>query len=92
MMGTEHESNNACCTIEQLIVQQLEAASPASLPVDFITRGILCSGIQFYHNDIACALRKLCASNIIIKITEGGLTDRYKLISQTVANNHSEDK
>lgn len=91
-MGTEHEGYNCHSTIEHLIVQQLEAANPASLPVDFITRGILCAGIQFSHNTISCTLRKLCASHIIIKITEDGLTDRYKLISSTIANNHSEDK
>ena len=92
MMGTEHECHNWHSTVEHLIVQQLQAASPASLPIDFITRGILCSGIEFSHNTISCALQNLCESHIIIKITEGGLRDRYRLVTPYIVENQQEDE
>lgn len=68
--------------IEKAIIKQLEVAIPASLPVDFIVRGVLCACVQFDTDfedaEIISVLNKLCFDKVIVKFSEAGLCDRYK--------------
>ena len=68
--------------IEKAIIKQLKVAVPASLPVDFIVRGVLCACVQFDADfedaEIVSALNKLCFDKVIMKFSEAGLCDRYK--------------
>jgi len=68
--------------IEKAIIKQLEVAVPASLPVDFIVRGVLCACVQFDTDfedaEIISVLNKLCFDKVIVKFSEAGLCDRYK--------------
>ena len=68
--------------IEKAIIKQLKVAAPASLPVDFIVRGVLCACVQFDTDfedaEIISVLNKLCFDKVIVKFSEAGLCDRYK--------------
>lgn len=68
--------------IEKAIIKQLEVAIPASLPVDFIVKGVLCACVQFDADfedaEIISVLNKLCFDKVIVKFSEAGLCDRYK--------------
>ena len=84
--------------IEKAIIKQLKVAAPASLPVDFIVRGVLCACVQFDTDfedaEIISVLNKLCFDKVIVKFSEAGLCDRYKFsadINHGVINHDIEE-
>ena len=68
--------------VQQLIITQLVAARPASLPLSTISRGILCLDSSYNDNVLLQTLQQLISEGSIIKISECGFLDRYQLADQ----------
>ncbi|MDR1433094.1 MAG: hypothetical protein LBI61_02000 [Puniceicoccales bacterium] len=60
-----------------LVLSQLRVASPASLPVAVIFRGVCCECERVGRGDVEEILRALVASNAVVKISECGFGDRF---------------
>jgi hypothetical protein len=58
----------------------LEAAAPASLPLDIISRGVRCECEKITEGDVLRILRGLTRNAVILAIGESGFHDRYRLV------------
>jgi hypothetical protein len=68
------------CKLKGLIITQLIAASPASLPFDIVMHGLDCWDKTITVDKARAVLRELVDSNLIVKISECGFGDRYGLV------------
>jgi hypothetical protein len=68
------------CKIKGLVITQLLAASPASLPFDVVMHGLACWNKTITVDRAKVVLRELIDSNLIVKISECGVGDRYGLV------------
>lgn len=66
-----------CAKVRSLILSQLLAASPASLPFATIFHGICCEFEGIERGDVEEILQKLVATGIVVKIGECGFCDRF---------------
>jgi hypothetical protein len=62
-----------------LIISQLLAAAPASLPLTMIFHGISCSRGGCRADETISAIDQLVQSGSVVKISEHGFTNRYML-------------
>jgi hypothetical protein len=66
--------------VRKLIILQLEAALPASLPFDIIFRGVACGHRAAVADDVSMILRELMANKIVTVVSECGFCDRFRLV------------
>jgi hypothetical protein len=70
--------------VRNLIISQLEAAAPASLPLNILFRGVRCECEKITCGDVQKILRGLCKNRVILFIGESGMCDRYKIVDDYV--------
>ncbi|MDR1173191.1 MAG: hypothetical protein LBK24_00125 [Puniceicoccales bacterium] len=92
MVGGGNESGLYHSNIRNLIVLQLVAASPASLPFDIIFHGISCSCRNCPEEHAIANISSLVDSGSIVKISECGLGDRYRLADHCLCKNFNVDE
>ncbi|MDR0742310.1 MAG: hypothetical protein LBE98_02500 [Puniceicoccales bacterium] len=78
--------------IRNLIVLQLIAASPASLPFDIIFHGISCSYKNCPKEHVIANISSLMDSGSVVKISECGFGDRYRLADHCLCKNFDADE
>ncbi|MDR1528137.1 MAG: hypothetical protein LBS22_00930 [Puniceicoccales bacterium] len=92
MIGESRESDLYHSNIRNLIVLQLVAASPASLPFDIIFYGISCSCKNCPEEHVIANISSLVDSGSIIKISECGFGDRYRLADRCLCKNFNAEE
>jgi hypothetical protein len=76
---TDHSGKNFS-KICKLIILQLEAAMPASLPFQVIFDGVMCECRDVCEIDVVETLGELMANGLILRVGECGFCDRFALI------------
>ncbi|MDR1890674.1 MAG: hypothetical protein LBQ23_00610 [Puniceicoccales bacterium] len=92
IIGGNGELNLYHSNIRNLIMSQLVAASPASLPFDIIFHGISCSCKDCPKEHAIANISGLVDSGNIIKISECGFCDRYRLADGCPSKNFDVDE
>ncbi|MDR2603211.1 MAG: hypothetical protein LBC11_01460 [Puniceicoccales bacterium] len=92
MIGGGGELGLYHSSIRNLIVLQLVAASPASLPFDIIFHGISCSCKNCPKDHVIANISSLVDSGSIVKISECGFGDRYRLVDNGPFKNFDADE
>ncbi|MDR2628426.1 MAG: hypothetical protein LBC30_00265 [Puniceicoccales bacterium] len=92
MVGGCSESELYHSNIRNLIVLQLVAASPASLPFDIISHGISCSCKNCPKEHVIANISSLVNSGSVVKISECGFGDRYRLSDHCLHKNFNVDE
>ncbi|MDR2776499.1 MAG: hypothetical protein LBB17_00415 [Puniceicoccales bacterium] len=92
MIDGGSESDLYRSNIRNLIVLQLIAASPASLPFDIIFHGISCSCKNCPKEHVIASISGLVDSGSIVKISECGFGDRYRLKDNYPLKNFDTDE
>ncbi|MDR0351764.1 MAG: hypothetical protein LBH49_03970 [Puniceicoccales bacterium] len=54
-------------TLKTVVLEQLRAASPASLPMDLIRKGLQLFGCKFTDRDLILVLEELLAHGLIVE-------------------------
>jgi hypothetical protein len=92
VIGEGGEWNLYHSNIRNLIVVQLVAASPASLPFHIISHGIYCSYKNRPKEHVIANISSLVDSGSIVKICECGFGDRYRLADNGPFKNFDADE
>jgi hypothetical protein len=68
--------------IGNLLIAQLEAIAPASLSLQTLLRGVACGCPGATAGDVGQVLRDLQADGLVVKISECGFVDRFRLVER----------
>lgn len=76
--------------IRNMIISQLEAAAPASLPMDVLLQGIHCTHKRISVGNVLRIIQGLERNGVILEIGESGFCNRYGLVEYHEATEWSE--